>query len=172
MENKPMGQWLSDRYKLIVNDYMYVWTTKHGFEYDENMWIGDNIGGICDICDMFVSFEDIRCDVDNELPENVFNEWYWYNLELSELGLDRNVTLKEYANGYRPYSEKDIEKLRKLKSNVKNAEDILEKEISHLILKANNGEKESANSDPCADCVNVKGCITCENHEQKQTLSK
>jgi hypothetical protein len=116
---------------------MTVWANKHQFEYEKDMWVADEYGTICMVGDMFVNFDDVRYDIDKDLDEKVFEEWYWYNLEIAELGCDVNVNLQSYANGVRPYTEEQLEQIRKAAQRVTEAQYALEKLIQET--KVNNG---------------------------------
>ena len=123
MENNK----LKERFKEIVNDYMYAWAEKHEYDYEEDMWVADNYGTICMVGDMFVSFDDVRYDIDNNLPEHIFDEWYWYSLEISEMGCKANVNLKSYAMGYRPFSDEQLKLIRSASRKIKEQEEYLER---------------------------------------------
>lgn len=123
MENNK----LKERFKEIVNDYMYAWAEKHEYDYEEDMWVADNYGTICMVGDMFVSFDDVRYDIDNNLPEHIFDEWYWYSLEISEMGCKANVNLKSYAMGYRPFSDEQLELIRSTSRRIKEQQVDLER---------------------------------------------
>ena len=126
---------LKERLVEVVNDYMEAWCDKHDYQYEEDMWVGDDYGGICAVGDLFVSFDDVRYDVDNDLPEEIFEDWYWYSLEIEELGCEKNVNLRSYAMGCRPYTEEQLENIRQAKKNVQEAQEILEDLIKNT--KAN-----------------------------------
>ena len=106
---------LKERLVEVVNDYMEAWCDKHDYQYEEDMWVGDDYGGICAVGDLFVSFDDVRYDVDNDLPEETFEDWYWYSLEIEELGCEKNVNLRSYSMGCRPYTEEQLENIRQAK---------------------------------------------------------
>lgn len=131
MDRKELKQRLIE----VVNDYMEAWCDKHEYQYEDDMWVGNDYGGICAVGDLFVSFDDVRYDVDNDLPEEIFEDWYWYSLEIEELGCENNVNLRSYAMGCRPYTEEQLESIRQAKKNVEAAQEILEDLIKNT--KAN-----------------------------------
>ena len=120
---------LKKKYIDVVNDYMHTWADKHEYNYEEDMWVSNSYGGICMVGDMYVNFDDVRYDVDNELPENVFDEWYWYSVEIAELGCTNSVNLGSYARGARPYGDEQIRKIKDAKKRVQEAQSILEDAI-------------------------------------------
>lgn len=123
---------LKERFKEIVNDYMQAWCDKHEYYYEEDMWVANDYGGVCCVGDLFVSFNDVRYDIDNDLEEGVFEEWYWYILEIKELGCEKTVNLDTYAKGYRPYSDKQIEDIRQAKIGVDEAEKRFEELLKNI----------------------------------------
>lgn len=76
---------LRDRYEEICMEYVYDFVTKHGYlGLDQNLkdnWVAGDIGTIICIGDMFVDFEVIRYDIDNNIPEDKFEKWYWSAVE-------------------------------------------------------------------------------------------
>lgn len=137
MENpiKQSRNELKLNFQQVVHDYMLEWCKKHEYFYEPDTWVGDDVGGICAIGDLFVNFDDVRFDIDNDIPEPLFEEWYWYRLEISELGCERDVNLKSYSMGCRPYTEEQFENIRQAKKNVQKAQEILEDLIKNT--KAN-----------------------------------
>ena len=117
---------LKENFIDIVNDYMNAWCEKHGYDYEEDMWVGNDYGGVCAVGDLFVSFDDVRYDIDNDLPEKTFEDWYWYSLDIAELGCERIVNLKSYSMGCRPYTDEQLDNIREAKKNVEESKRILE----------------------------------------------
>jgi hypothetical protein len=70
---------LKTDYETIVDKYIKLFSIKQGT--DRGSWVGNRIGGILDIADMFLSFDDIRLDIDTEQPKGSIIEWYWDNVE-------------------------------------------------------------------------------------------
>lgn len=121
---------LKKKFIDVVNDYMYLWCTKHGYRYEKDMWVGDEYGGVCMVGDLFVNFNDVRYDMDNDLPEEMFEAWYWYSLELSELGSSIEISLRDYSEGKRAFSDDDLEKIRAAKKRVVESQRILEELVN------------------------------------------
>ena len=120
---------LKTDYIKSVGAYMEVWCDKHGFEYDDTEWIGDDVGTIYLAGDYFIGFNDVRYDIDNNLDEPVFLEWYDYCVDIHEFDYERNVTLAAYSKGYRPYTEEQMEDLRRTKAKIRALERDLEEKI-------------------------------------------
>ena len=72
---------LNDSYKEICMEYVRQFVSKHGYrdsiEELLDAWVAGDVGTIICIGDMFVDFEVIRYDIDNDIPEPVFEKWYW-----------------------------------------------------------------------------------------------
>ena len=48
---------------------------------DEMGWIGNTKGGINCFADAYLSFEDIRIDLEMNVPKGEIFKWYWDNIE-------------------------------------------------------------------------------------------
>jgi len=59
----------------LIDLYTDTFCDKQGVSH--NGWIGDMKGGIIEISDAFLSFEDIRRDLDNNVVSNKIFDWYW-----------------------------------------------------------------------------------------------
>ena len=82
---------LREQYRNIVDTYVREFVAKHDYnmsDYEIGLcWVADDAGTTACIGDMFVDFNDIRYDIDNDVPEPKFEEWYWTSLERAELGI-------------------------------------------------------------------------------------
>lgn len=71
---------LYNKYKEVCNEYVDLFVKKHGYDVlrrdFEDCWVASECGTIILIGDMFIDFEDIRYDIDNEVPEDRFEKWY------------------------------------------------------------------------------------------------
>lgn len=73
---------LQEEYNKIVEKYLEIFYEKHGLELE--YWVQDNPGTIGQFGDYFFGFDDIRYDIDNNIPKDRLIEWYDFNLEYSE----------------------------------------------------------------------------------------
>ncbi len=80
---------LKVQFDEIVRLYIEAFTKKQEmyFEY----WVGDNIGGICEVSGFFFNFDDIRYDIDNFIAEGQIIEWYDETLES-----EQNINYKNW----------------------------------------------------------------------------
>ena len=75
-----------------INEYTKLFCEKHDLYFD--YWVADLVGGICCFSnDYFAGFDDIRLDLENEVPKDVFFEWYDLTLDL---GLKGKPTISYY----------------------------------------------------------------------------
>lgn len=83
---------LKKQWEDICNEYARIFCAKHSYSFDPDMWVANDPGSVIEVCDMFVGIDEIRYDIDNDIPEEYFAEWYWKGLEVYEL------TGKNYMN--------------------------------------------------------------------------
>lgn len=129
--NKKDSESIKKRYENAVHEYCHAFCEKHGYHYDPNEWVCDGIGTTVLIGDYYISFDDIRYDIDNNVPEDVFIKYYDYTLQISSLddgtGKMKNVNYPHFIKGLRPYSDEQLKKIEDAKKAVKDAEEALRK---------------------------------------------
>lgn len=78
-----MKQTLKQRYESLAIEYAKEFCKKQELDYSCNDWVGGakGIGGFVCINDMYISYEDIRFDVDNEVPMGVIVDYYYYSID-------------------------------------------------------------------------------------------
>lgn len=134
---------LKTRYQDICNIYLQEFITKHDFpcEYDSNdVWVGNNPGTIAMLGDFFVAFDDIRYDIDNNIPEEKYIQWYSRYEELSFLGL-KYMNYPSFCKGApEPYTEEQINNIMVARERVNRAKEDLEK-CMRDIKELENNEK-------------------------------
>lgn len=131
MENKEL---VKRKYEDACNDYLKLFCEKHGFDYDDavNSWVAGDVGGVCALGDYFVSFEDMKTDIDNDAPKDEYWLYYDYSLEAHELGF----ICPNYVNWLRGcprLSEEQMSSLREAKNRAYEAKEDFER-----ILKEEN----------------------------------
>ena len=82
-----------------IEEYVKIFEKKHEIKFD--FWIAEATGTVACFGDYFVSFEDIRLDLEKNVDNNVFFEWYDLSLELG-LKDEPIVNYQSYLRGYRP----------------------------------------------------------------------
>lgn len=106
-------------YKNAVTEYVQEFCEKHGWKYDASGWVAGDVGGVIEIDDMFISFDDIRADIDHEFDKDKFVEWYKYEQRVTELGCTQHINYRSFALGApRPYSDEVLAKIEDCKAEI------------------------------------------------------
>jgi hypothetical protein len=122
---------LKSEWKELCNKYLKKFCDKHEYIYEADCWVASDPGTIANIGDMFVSMENIRYDLDNDIPEEYFEKWYWKALEVYELVGEKFMNYENFCKGCPDYwTEDKLESIRKAKQRVIDARDALEREIN------------------------------------------
>ncbi len=93
---------LKQQFENIVDQYLTLFCEKHGVHKDNNAWRAGDVGGVIEINDAYLNFEDIRLDIDTNQPKNNIFSWYWENDELN----NKSINYYSYTKGLRV---KDLE---------------------------------------------------------------
>lgn len=118
-------------WKEICNNYLFEFCNKHEYAYEPDCWIAGDPGTIVNIGDMFVSMENIRYDIDNDVLKHCFENWYWKSLEVYELTGQNYINYKSYCEGCPdPWPESRLSSIRAAKQRVIYAQKELEEEIN------------------------------------------
>ena len=129
---------LQEEWVQTCNFYLRLFCAKHGYPYEPDAWVGvgiDNVGTTVEVCDMFIGMDDIRYDIDHDVDENVFEQWYWKALEVYELtsGSETYMNYPSFCKGAPDYwTEERMKALREGATRVKQARENLEKEIAEF----------------------------------------
>lgn len=121
-----------ERWNDICNEYLKEFCDKHEWQYELDMWVAGNIGTIVMIGDMFVSMNNIRYDIDNNVPTDYFDKWYWKSIEINELtdGAENYMNYENYCKEAPDYwTEERVQKIRASKKRVEEAKNELLKAI-------------------------------------------
>jgi hypothetical protein len=126
---------LHDKYTDICNEYITIFLKKHNFHSDysgNDIWVANEPGTIALIEDMFVNFDDVRYDIDNDIPEEKFYKWYSQQERLTLIGL-KYLNYKSFCQGApEPYTEKDIEEIIELQRKVVDAKQSLNNAMAEI----------------------------------------
>lgn len=74
-------------YENACNAYLMAFCEKHGFDFEESYWCGDEVGGIADCSTYTFDMATIRTDIDEKAPESELMRHYDYCLDAIEFGL-------------------------------------------------------------------------------------
>lgn len=123
---------LKDRFNALANDYVKEFIEVMGFDInpDTLYWVGDETGGVVEIADMFLSYDDIRYVVDNNVSYEELVDWYDYCTEpVSNLYPKPN--LKSWHHGCPRLSKKQVQELIERQERI----DDLKRELNELAQK-------------------------------------
>ena len=110
-EKALKAQWMD-----LCNIYLEEFCKKHGYKYEPDMLVANEPGTIIEVCDMFVHMDNIRYDVDNDIPESYFEKWYWKNLDVYELTGNSYMNYESFCKGApEPYTDEQLDKIREAK---------------------------------------------------------
>lgn len=137
-KDKEQQATLSARYSLLANDYLKAFCDKHGFAFEDakGSWVANNVGDVCFIGDFFVSYDEIRTDIDCDVPEAEFVKYYTYSMETADLGL-KSPNYRNWLKGAPKLSDEQLKSLRKAKNELTLARVRFEAEVNELCEKLN-----------------------------------
>jgi hypothetical protein len=113
---------LIEDWKSITNRITKNWIGEY-FELEEDEeviidWVGDNVGGIFEFADFFVSFDNILDCYKHNISKEKFHLWYEYCIENQFV----NISLAKFILSPEEKAKKEAEDLKRLKENVDFAE--------------------------------------------------
>ena len=120
-------------WKDLCNEYLEEFCNRHEFKYEKDAWIGDDPGTIVMVGDMFVNMDDIRYDVDNDVPEEYFCKWYWKGLDVYELTGEKYMNYPSYCKGAPDkWTNEALDRVREAQKRVEDAKASLLDEINNI----------------------------------------
>ena len=119
MEQSVTKEHARAMFNLGCIEYLRLFCEKHEFDYEDakDAWVGNEVGGVANVCDYFVGMNTIIADIELNAPEHEFIEWYDYCLEADEFGLDV-PNFKSWVKGCPRTPKETLEHLRKLKQEL------------------------------------------------------
>lgn len=128
-----MSKTLQSKWLEVCDDYITAFCEKHSYILDYDCWVTNNPGTIACINDMFVSMEDIRYDIDNDIPEEVFEKWYWKSVEVYELTEQKYMNFPSYCKGAPDeWPEERLQRVREQKERIEEEKRKLEEMINNF----------------------------------------
>lgn len=113
-----------DLYELACEDYLKLFCEKHGYYYEKDAWVGSDVGGVASVGDYFIDMATIRTDIDCNIPENEFIEWYDYSLRASNLG----ITAPNYSSWVKGCPRTSEEKFQEIEGMKRQLAQLIEEE--------------------------------------------
>ncbi len=128
---------MKKRYDNVVNEYVEAFLKRQDMEGQFEHWVGNMIGGICAVGDYFFNFDDIRYDVDNEIPIGYLLEWYDDQVEIGS----KDINSKDLMNfpNYCKLKEKSCEL----------CDNYIQIEKGHSVVNANDEDDTFTICDSC-----------------------
>lgn len=104
--------------------------------YPIGEWISRDGKGVYEINDYYISYEDMRTCVDNDLSFEEFDTWYQYCMRLVRIDTAiKTPTLKEWVEGCDLLKDDDIKKIEDSFKRLQNAELEFNKALDEFKLK-------------------------------------
>ena len=125
---------LNGMFETTKEEFQKKFVKLYGFDLKDSSWLGH----VLEVADYYLDFYDVMYAVNNNVHENELFSWYNYNFTLGEYCLG-DISLESYVKGVRPYSDKDINELRKLQSEFNKAKSSLD----DLLFKLRHGDKDN-----------------------------
>jgi len=120
--NKEM---LKTKYAIACDAYLREFCKKHGYDYSDAYWVGDQTGGIADINEIFVSMQTIIDDIELDAPEDELTKWYDYCVEMSFLGAETTPNFSSWVKGCPRKTKEQIEAMKESKKKIEELKDML-----------------------------------------------
>ena len=122
---------LKSEWQILCSMYLRKFCDKHKYTYEPDCWVANNPGTIACVNDMFVSMEDIRYDIDNDIPEEYFEKWYWKAVDVYSLTEQKYMNYSSFCQGAPDqWTEERLNSIREAKQRVLDAQYALEQEIN------------------------------------------
>lgn len=109
---------LEKQYVDICESILAEFCKKYEQQYDKGlMWVADDIGSVACVSDYYISLDDMRLMLNNNVSWQEFLKCYDYNLTVSSLGLNM-INLRSWINGCPRLSDEQIQHVIDLKKNL------------------------------------------------------
>lgn len=98
-------------YEAACDNYLAAFLEKYELTCDPEPWVANEAGTIAMIGDWFFDFQDIKRSIDEDVTFHTLMEWYDYNLDARELGLNE-ICLKAWLMGAPRAMKEDIDNIK------------------------------------------------------------
>ena len=122
---------LKKDYENAVDAYLKAFCEMYELQYDEDCWVGREVGTIAEVGDYFFGFDDIKRCVDDGYEWDEVIAWYDYGVEAGMFGIDA-PNLKSWMAGCPHLNGPEMERIRAARRRVDEAKAALEAEIEEL----------------------------------------
>jgi hypothetical protein len=108
---------IKKHYENACNDYLKLFCKKHGYDYDPDAWVGNDVGGIAEVTDHYVDMTTMRADIDNDAPEKELVEWYDYSSRTGMLDIP-SPNFRNWLKGCPRKSDAELMQLESLRAKI------------------------------------------------------
>lgn len=116
----------------ICFQYVEEFCRKHGYTPERDAWVAGDVGTTICINDMYVGMDEIRYDIDNDIPVEKFTEWYWKSLDVLELTGEKWLNYASFCKGAPdPWPKERLDKIRESKKKIDQLKQELYDEIEN-----------------------------------------
>lgn len=122
---------LKEGFEGIAEGYKNAFLKKHNLQDAENYWVADRIGEILCCSDDFISYDDIRTDIDTEAGNHEYWNYSSYIQRCNDVGLN-TLNYENWLKGAPRHSETVISRLENLREEF---EEILKKENEDFVKR-------------------------------------
>lgn len=111
-----MEKTLKQRYEEIAEEYRKALIKQFYPDgemlCDDSYWVGDEIGGVLEIGDYYISYDDVRYIIDNNIDFTTWDDWYDYTTRIGCIRSDIPVpNLKNWCAGCPRFDEEQIKEM-------------------------------------------------------------
>lgn len=120
-----MSKTLRDDFIDICNRYIERFCEKHDLCFEG--WVAYRVGETAEIGDMFLSFDDIRYDIDSEQKVGTIEKWWDYSSDLAMLECPKTINYRSWCKGAPlPYTQDRLNEIHQAHNDVVRAKKVLE----------------------------------------------
>lgn len=101
---------LKNEFNQCCCDYARRFCERHGYEYSDDDWVGDEYGSMYCMGDLYINFSTIMYDVDFTPDTSELLKWYDYCIFANEMGL----TVPNYDSWCRGCPRVDMNELMEM----------------------------------------------------------
>ena len=106
---------IDEMYTNACEEYLQAFCEHYEQQYEKDSWVARQAGTVCCVSGYYISMEDMRYMMLNNITWNTFLEWYDYCMDMFYLNF-HTVNLQSWCKGCPRYTKEKIEKLKKEKS--------------------------------------------------------
>lgn len=131
MASSALIRHLKEQWEKACNAYLLELVNTWDLDTSYGFWIADDVGGTYAYGDVyFLSMEDIKYCVENNLTREEYVEYQEYNSDACSLGFD-NINLRSWHNGCPRLTKEQIQHLYDLKKELNDETERLKEQLKN-----------------------------------------